>query len=334
MSGKITTIIPTFRRPKSLLKAIRSVLAQTYPDFEIHIYDNASGDSTADLVRSLQDPRIRYFCHPRNIGAVQNFQFGLSRVQTPFFSFLSDDDYLLPSFYETALQGFEKHPTAGLSLTAVLDVSEKGKLIDCLLDKWPAQDFYSAPDGLLQIASCYSNWTGALMRKEIIDTIGPLDPNLKAIDVDYLLRIAAQFPITLSKKPCAVFVQHSASYSASHGLKVIWPTWQLLIDKVHANPNLPKPIQLKAAQILTQDLKVRLLRNILRALEKSQFDEARQMISLLTYCPSAKKLQAALPYLTTACSYFPPFQMALTGLLRLRRNFKSFLNRVVYKQVS
>ena len=61
----ITTIIPTYRRSEKLKRAIQSVLAQTYPHFQICVYDNASGDETADVVAALakEDSRVQYFCH-------------------------------------------------------------------------------------------------------------------------------------------------------------------------------------------------------------------------------------------------------------------------------
>src|ERR1700674_1455488 len=103
----ITTIIPTYRRPKFLRRAIRSVLNQSFMNFQVCVYDNASGDETPSVVDDIarSDRRVKYHCHPENIGAIRNFLYGMERVETPFFSFLSDDDFLLPDFYETALQG-------------------------------------------------------------------------------------------------------------------------------------------------------------------------------------------------------------------------------------
>ncbi len=68
----ITTIIPTYRRPKLLRRAIKSVLNQTYPHFQVCVYDNASGDETALVVDEIAkaDPRVKYYCHSENIGSV------------------------------------------------------------------------------------------------------------------------------------------------------------------------------------------------------------------------------------------------------------------------
>src|SRR5689334_15432360 len=96
--SQITTIIPTYRRPQLLRRAIQSVLNQTYPHFQLWVYDNASGDETADVVAEFmqKDPRVKYHCHPHNIGAVANFNYGMAQVTTAYFSFLSDDDVVLP----------------------------------------------------------------------------------------------------------------------------------------------------------------------------------------------------------------------------------------------
>ncbi len=104
MEPRITTVIPTYRRPKLLPRAIMSVLRQTFPHFEVHVYDNASGDETRQVVERLAatDPRVKYHCHERNIGLVPNFAYGMERVATRFFNLLSDDDLVFPRFFDSA----------------------------------------------------------------------------------------------------------------------------------------------------------------------------------------------------------------------------------------
>jgi glycosyltransferase involved in cell wall biosynthesis len=58
--GKISVVIPTYNRAHFLGKAVDSVLGQTYEDFEIIVIDNNSTDNTTALLRSYNDPRIRY----------------------------------------------------------------------------------------------------------------------------------------------------------------------------------------------------------------------------------------------------------------------------------
>src|SRR5579863_6759827 len=113
-SPLITTVIPTFNRANLLKLAIASVQSQTFRDFQILVLDNASSDNTANFVSLLseQDSRIKYHRHSTNIGAAANFKYGYEQVNTPFFSFLSDDDVLLPGFYERAYQLLTKYPEA------------------------------------------------------------------------------------------------------------------------------------------------------------------------------------------------------------------------------
>ena len=81
----ISVIIPTFRRPQLLKRAIDSVLAQTYPHFQICIYDDASKDETCQIIEQYRDERITYHAHLENIGLNNNYNYGLDRVNTPLF---------------------------------------------------------------------------------------------------------------------------------------------------------------------------------------------------------------------------------------------------------
>ncbi len=317
----ITIIIPTYKRPVSLRKAIQSVLDQTYPHFQVCVYDNASHDETGHVVKefSKRDSRVKYYAHPHNIGAAENFQYGLSRVETPFFCFLSDDDFLLPEFFETALKGFEKYPDAAFFSCGVLDVDEKGEVIDVVLSKWPKKEYYSAPEGLLEMIGKYSNWIGTVFRKDVIQKIGTIDVHFKAIDIDYMLRAASHLPFAISKIPCAVFMQHSSSYSKNNGLKLIWPGWQTLITKIHQNPSLCPETKKVAEQKLQIDLQNLLLLNAFRNLEKKQFQDAATVAAIFNQVSGQRWKKALLATMIEICRVFPLFQKPIVGLLILRR---------------
>ena len=64
--------IITYNRAKYLRESIKSVLAQTYSNFELTILDNCSTDETADIVREFNDNRLKYIKHERNLGAWGN----------------------------------------------------------------------------------------------------------------------------------------------------------------------------------------------------------------------------------------------------------------------
>jgi len=213
----ITTVIPTFRRPRLLRRAIKSVLAQTYPNFRLCIYDNASGDETAEIVAELAkaDPRIRYHCQPENIGAFNNWNFGMRQVDTQFFSFLSDDDVLLPNFYKTALEGFEQHHDAMFSATGTVVMNEDGYVLANAILCWKA-GYYANPERLVTMLRNFPpplGWTGVVYRKEVIElVIGEGIP--KVFEDHYFnLRIAALSPFVITHDAGAILLSHNSSYT-------------------------------------------------------------------------------------------------------------------------
>src|SRR4030042_1857426 len=65
---EISVIIPTYNRAGVLGRSIKSVLTQTYRDFELLVVDDGSTDNTDELLKSFNDPRIRFFKHETNRG--------------------------------------------------------------------------------------------------------------------------------------------------------------------------------------------------------------------------------------------------------------------------
>ena len=219
---RITTIIPTYRRPRLLERAIRSVLDQTHPHLQVCVYDNASGDETREVVAQIgtEDPRVQYHCHKENIGAIPNFNFGMSEVKTRFFSMLSDDNVLLPEFYEEALHKLELYPNAILFAGQVIRQNETGTRIGGSLDKWPA-GLIHPPDAFVNIMEKgIPNWESVLFRCEVITKIGKRNSAYSgAADQDFMMRIAREHSIYVSKKPCSIFVFHKESWSMNRDLE-------------------------------------------------------------------------------------------------------------------
>jgi glycosyltransferase involved in cell wall biosynthesis len=258
----ITTVIPTYRRPRLLRRAILSVLAQSYPHVRVCVYDNASGDDTAEVVRELAaaDARVKYFCHGQNIGAMPNFVFGMSRVETAFFSLLSDDDVLLPGFFRKALEGFEQHPEAVFSALATIHTDEAGRVTVVPLAGWK-DGLYRPPDGLLtMLEKGHPEWTAILFRTNVLEKVGTLDPETGApADLDYELRIAARSPIVISREPGAIFVTHSGSVSAAARLESVWPAWQKINTNIQQEESIPRDARARAHQQILRNFRQRYL---------------------------------------------------------------------------
>lgn len=97
----ITVITPTYKRHQFLGNAIKSVLSQTFEDFEyIIVDDNLPGTEerklTEDVVREHLDSRIRYIQNNTNLGGAGSRNVGIEKARGEFIAFLDDDDMYLP----------------------------------------------------------------------------------------------------------------------------------------------------------------------------------------------------------------------------------------------
>jgi glycosyltransferase involved in cell wall biosynthesis len=326
----ITAIIPTCRRPRLLRRAIRSVLAQTYPHFQVCVYDNASGDETASVVAELAeaDPRVKYHCHPENVGGLKNFVYGMEHVDTPFFSLLSDDDILLPKFYETALEGFAKYPEALFSSLASVVMNEKGRVVEIPVLDWEP-GLYPPPEGLVAALKYgHPTWTAILFRREVMERCGGLDEEVgPPSDLDFEFRVSGRFPIAISREPGAVFVGHVDSASSSTRLDMTCPGWLKMIRNLTEDELIPCEVRAYAAQVLTQRFKTQLFIHYgFVSVLRGNWDDASKAAALLRSNYNSKVRSRLLQVSAWACQYFPPSRYILLGLRTLRR-FLSRINR-------
>jgi glycosyltransferase involved in cell wall biosynthesis len=107
---RVTIGLPTWNRLAYLRAALDSARAQTYPDLEIVVSDNASTDGTDDYLQSLSDSRLVKLRQTRNIGGIPNLNACLDHASGDLFLLLSDDDLLDPSAIEALAAPFSQPP--------------------------------------------------------------------------------------------------------------------------------------------------------------------------------------------------------------------------------
>lgn len=117
ISPLVTVVVPTYQRPKTLQRAIESVLTQDYPNIEIIIGDNASTDGTEALCRDLEQhhANITYIRRPANVGATANFELLRSEGTGKYFAFLGDDDWFSPGYLSTCIGALEADPQVAVA---------------------------------------------------------------------------------------------------------------------------------------------------------------------------------------------------------------------------
>lgn len=123
----VTIAIPTYNRADDYLKgALESALRQSYQPLEILVSDNCSTDATPDLVRSYDDPRLRYVSHEENLGAEGNFGYCVAEARGAFFLMLHDDDLIDDDMIETCMDAVDGRSDVGYVRTGNRLIDEDG----------------------------------------------------------------------------------------------------------------------------------------------------------------------------------------------------------------
>ena len=151
-----------------------SVLNQSYGDFCVRIFDNASGDGTEEAAGEMMrlDSRVQYYRHPQNIGGLQNMMFGMARVTTPYFNVLCDDDLLMPGLLGRAATMHEQAETPRAFVSSRVATVDPAGLIGEPYPQ-PEQTAFAAPDGVIACLRYGLSMPGVIFRTTAMAAVGP-----------------------------------------------------------------------------------------------------------------------------------------------------------------
>ncbi len=280
----VTTLIPTYRRPALLGRALGSILAQMFPDVCVQVLDNCSCDETPVVSESFRKHglMIKYHCHSTNIGAVSNFGSALDFVNTPYFSFLSDDDILMPGFYQKGVEALEGHPEAMFVVQKLLfvdgNLNVKNEVGENL-----KPGVHRPPEGFKSIFDHGPRtWTSMIFRSRLLER-ERLDISLAAcFDMEFIWRLAAKYSFVSVDHTGAAYVSHSSSYSGSYEQVLADANGrQSLYRKILNDYSIPEHISTYAAAQLRRGYSQRLLKAACMALLNHDIKKAQRIFEAL-----------------------------------------------------
>lgn len=116
MPPLVSVLVPVYNGEAFIETTVREVLNQPLQDIEVIITDNASTDSTPELMEALaaSDPRVSAVRNPRNLGPLGNLRRGLELSTGTFVKWQAVDDYLDPRFLGEAVEMLRSHPDASM----------------------------------------------------------------------------------------------------------------------------------------------------------------------------------------------------------------------------
>lgn len=110
----ISVILPVYNAELYIATAIRSVLDQTFGDFELLIYDDGSTDNSLKEIQQFDDPRIRIFTSATNGNYVKNLNTGIDTAAGKYIIRMDADDICIPTRFEKQYAFVEKNPEVGV----------------------------------------------------------------------------------------------------------------------------------------------------------------------------------------------------------------------------
>jgi len=115
----VSVIITTYNRADLIAEAIRSVLDQTYQNFEIIVVDDGSTDNTKEVVRKFDDNRIKYIYTANWGGPARPRNIGIKRARGEYMAFLDADDYWKENKLEIQLKHFNSPEIVSVGAHAI-----------------------------------------------------------------------------------------------------------------------------------------------------------------------------------------------------------------------
>jgi glycosyltransferase involved in cell wall biosynthesis len=216
-----SVIIPTYNRAQKVVRAVDSVLAQTFTNFDVWVIDDGSTDDTAQALTSYEG-RIHY-CRQKNAGASSARNRGVRSSTGEYLAFLDSDDRWAPDKLESMAAAIAAHPDSGLFYSACEVVNEAGDVL------WV--DRSRAVQGSAYLPLLMGNFlalSSAVVRRDCLERAGEFDPAvIPCEDWDVWLRIARWYPITLVPETLVTFEYASADKLTAHTRK-----WLDAHDKV------------------------------------------------------------------------------------------------------
>lgn len=231
MAPVVSVVVPTWRGAPWIARTLASASAQTFPDLEILVVDDASDDDTVARARATGDPRVRVVACARNAGIPGNWNRAVRLARGRFVKFLLQDDLLAPRAVERLAAPALAHDDVDLVFAPRELLFDEPDSPSALAFRAAHTDVHRAfprllalnPPGALASAwiagRCLGNWVGeptaVLVRREALLRLGGFHPRMRQlVDMEAWARLAFHGAVAFVDEPLASFRVHARSATA------------------------------------------------------------------------------------------------------------------------
>jgi glycosyltransferase involved in cell wall biosynthesis len=223
----VTVVIPTYNRANLIARSIKSVLSQTYQDFELVVVDDGSTDNTKEVIDSFDDDRIRYVRHSENKGEAATRNTGIKVGRGEYIACQDSDDEWLPEKLAKQVQAFENcPPDIGVVYTGFWKIENNEKTY--IPFSWVNQK-----EGDIHRELLKGNFIGSpatLIKKECFKKVGMFDEKLfHLVDWELWLRVSKYYHFRFVDEP--LLVAHYDSDNVSINQDEFIKAQELILEK-------------------------------------------------------------------------------------------------------
>jgi cellulose synthase/poly-beta-1,6-N-acetylglucosamine synthase-like glycosyltransferase len=216
---KVSVNTCTYNRAHLIGQTIKSVLNQSFQDFEYIIVDDGSTDNTEEVVNSFKDNRIQFFAHPRTQGQLSKLRnFGHSKSVGEYIAYIDSDDLWEKDKLENQIMALESNSQIGFSYTDIKIFRENTILKESIYHKTGVFSGSVFSEMLKnKIVICH---TTLVIRRSSLEIIGPMDESFHSGDHDVVFHLSRLFNAHVIYRPLVLVRKHNQNSTGSHSLSL------------------------------------------------------------------------------------------------------------------
>jgi glycosyltransferase involved in cell wall biosynthesis len=208
---KVSVIMNCYNCSKYMREAIDSVYSQTYKDWEIIFWDNASTDNSGKIARSYND-RLRYFRGENLVTLGHARNLAIEKARGKYIAFLDCDDIWLPEKLKKQIGLMESNEGIDLTYTDCFLIDGEGNFLKHIFSE--IQKFYRGYIFGRLLYNDFIIFSTVVLRRAMLENTGLFNPNYKIVeDYDLLLRVAETHKIDFINQSLVKYRYHNSNLS-------------------------------------------------------------------------------------------------------------------------
>ena len=270
--NRFSIVLPVRNAGKYIKECISSILAQSYPHFDLVVLENQSEDDTLAVVEGFRDPRIRVIAAEKTLTIEENWHRAATVAKNEFMTITGHDDVFDREYLEAIDNLVRRYPDASLYQTHYRYIDRDGNVIGKCTPmaevQQPAQALSNFLSGRMDVIG-----TGFMMRSKDFETAGGMSPypNLLFADMELWIELSRKSYLAVDPRELFSYRRHAASTTSGTPDARLLAAFSMMVRYL-ASLRQEQPLLAEAIQTSGRDLLLQyclgLTHNILRTPKK------------------------------------------------------------------